>query len=573
MYCRKCGKEINDDSEFCQYCGNAVFDKSDSTISENNVETKNKNDIKNINKRNNISKRSVILFSFIIIVLLIGMNIRKSPVEKVVDMSKSVFLLKIYDVNNNIIATGSGFLAFDDLTVVTNYHVIEGAYAIDVISEDNQTFNVKEVLNYDIDKDIVLLKLNISTKFKVLNLDLSPVVKKGDEIVVIGSPLGLKNPISNGIVSSIIQEDDNESIQITAPISSGSSGGPLFNNKGKVVGITYASYEGGQNLNLAIPIKYAIDLKNNNSKNVPIKEFKNSLYGRQPINCEHSHSIVKYFGFIYHNFNDDYQIVKINIETGEKTALNIFGQYINVYDGKIYYINKDNDAIYATNLDGNDRIDITTNILNKDKDDVYLCDLFVSKDGIIFANIKDLINSDLYALNIDYSLRKKVSGFGDLLNVQYIEDGIIVKRDDSLIFHSLNNFEEIESVKIPKESTNSWLYYNDFYVYTNENGDIHKLDLSTGTDSIVYPSETDKTFIQGIYKDNIYFFMRNNRAKNFTDGNIFKISINGDYYKKVYDWLIYDRNFIDDEIYFIPNKNGEPYSKSDLDGNNLTNIK
>lgn len=84
----------------------------------------------------------------------------------------------------------------------------------------------------------------------------SSLANVGDEIVVIGNPMGLQNTISKGTISAIRDIEDTKIIQITAPISPGSSGGPLLNNNSEVIGITTFLVE-GQNLNFAIPIEYA----------------------------------------------------------------------------------------------------------------------------------------------------------------------------------------------------------------------------------------------------------------------------------------------------------------------------
>ena len=91
-------------------------------------------------------------------------------------------------------------------------------------------------------------------RFPCANLGNSESVEVGDEVVAIGNPLGLKNTISPGIISGIREMEGFKVFQLTAPISSGSSGGPLFNLYGEVIGVTYSSMIKGQNLNFAIPI-------------------------------------------------------------------------------------------------------------------------------------------------------------------------------------------------------------------------------------------------------------------------------------------------------------------------------
>ena len=103
--------------------------------------------------------------------------------------------------------------------------------------------------------DIAILKTQADASFKPLTFS-ETNVEKTDKVVAIGSPLGLMNLVSEGIVSGFTQIGNETVIQFTASISHGSSGGVLLNEAGEVVGVTFASYSAGQNLNMAIPIQY-----------------------------------------------------------------------------------------------------------------------------------------------------------------------------------------------------------------------------------------------------------------------------------------------------------------------------
>ena len=96
---------------------------------------------------------------------------------------------------------------------------------------------------------------------------------KKEKIVAIGSPLGLLNTVSTGVFSGYNDTGEMKEIQFSASISQGSSGGALFNNAGEVIGITTASYTEGQNLNVAVPIQYAVDMKNAQSTEMTIAQF------------------------------------------------------------------------------------------------------------------------------------------------------------------------------------------------------------------------------------------------------------------------------------------------------------
>jgi hypothetical protein len=116
-------------------------------------------------------------------------------------------------------------------------------------------FVVDGVLASDKNRDVAIIKAH-GNDFKALTLGDSDRLQVGEEVVAIGNPLSLESTVSNGIVSAF-RTDENEGgkfVQITAPISPGSSGGPLFNMAGEVVGITTSHLVGGDNLNFAIPM-------------------------------------------------------------------------------------------------------------------------------------------------------------------------------------------------------------------------------------------------------------------------------------------------------------------------------
>jgi len=169
--------------------------------------------------------------------------------------SQSVVKLSCYDKQGELYTTGSGFACFADDVIVTNYHVIaDEVYSIDASTEDGRMFHVKYVLATDADRDIAILSTETPHNLVLLQQGNCNDMQKGEKVVAIGSPLGLLNSVSTGVFSGYVEEDSMDVLQFTASISSGSSGGALFNNAGEVLGITYASYETGQNLNLAVPI-------------------------------------------------------------------------------------------------------------------------------------------------------------------------------------------------------------------------------------------------------------------------------------------------------------------------------
>ena len=134
------------------------------------------------------------------------------------------------DKDGKPIAQGTGFIVSKDGLVVTNYHVIaEGSSAV-VKLPDGAFYAVDGVLAFDKVRDVAIIKAH-GQNFRILALGNSDRVQVGEEVVAIGNPLSLESTVSNGIVSGIraVKEDSDKYLQITAPISPGSSGGPLFN--------------------------------------------------------------------------------------------------------------------------------------------------------------------------------------------------------------------------------------------------------------------------------------------------------------------------------------------------------
>ncbi len=159
------------------------------------------------------------------------------------------------DKDGHAIAQGTGFLISKDGRIVTNYHVIENGSSAIVKLPDGTFFLVDGVLASDKARDVAVIKAH-GENFRTLTLGNSDRLQVGEEVVAIGNPLSLESTVSSGIVSGIrtIEEEGGKFLQVTTPISPGSSGGPLFNMAGEVVGITTLYLKGGENLNFAIPI-------------------------------------------------------------------------------------------------------------------------------------------------------------------------------------------------------------------------------------------------------------------------------------------------------------------------------
>lgn len=166
----------------------------------------------------------------------------------------SVFSLETYDDYGNYLGHGSGFLIDNQGKAVTNFHVIDQAYSARAKFSDGRLVNIIKVLYSNEERDVAIIQLD-GTNYSYLPLGDSESLNTGQKVLAIGNPLGLENTISDGIISTARRDLDGYTfIQITTPISPGSSGGVLLNYKGEAIGITSAYYENGQNLNFAVPI-------------------------------------------------------------------------------------------------------------------------------------------------------------------------------------------------------------------------------------------------------------------------------------------------------------------------------
>ncbi len=167
----------------------------------------------------------------------------------------SVVLLVMEDANGQPIGLGSGFFVQGDV-VATNLHVCDGAssgYAR--IVGHAKKYEVAGYVGIDAQRDLALLKI-VGAKAPFIPLEHSDEVAIGDTVYTVGNPRGLEGTFSDGIISGVRRIRGDTLLQITAPISPGSSGGPVLNAEGKVIGVAVASFKGGQNLNFAIPSSY-----------------------------------------------------------------------------------------------------------------------------------------------------------------------------------------------------------------------------------------------------------------------------------------------------------------------------
>lgn len=207
-----------------------------------------------------MKRKKIIIFLSVLINSFFALAAWSETPQKIAkDSFPSVVMLLMVDKNDQPICLGSGFFVQENI-IATNLHVIEGAtkgYGKLIGVKDK--FEIMGVVGVDKEYDLALL-MTKDVKAPSLSLTDSTQVTIGDEIYVVGNPLGLEGTFSQGIVSGVRKDDKYSFLQITAPISPGSSGGPVLNNQGKVIGVAFAGFDDGQNLNFAISSNAIVSL-------------------------------------------------------------------------------------------------------------------------------------------------------------------------------------------------------------------------------------------------------------------------------------------------------------------------
>lgn len=208
-------------------------------------------------------KRNLKLFLPVFFALLFpgGVVAQDHLPELVRRVKPSAVAIETFNAKGERLARGSGFFVASD-RIVTNRHVLENAYKADIHLANGDIYRVKGVLAVDGEGDIALLQVDIPPNIAPPLPILRTSPQEGESIVVIGNPLGLEGSVTNGIVSAVRDIPNfGRIIQITAPVSPGSSGSPVVNMYGQVVGIATLQVAEGQSLNFAVPSERIAQLK------------------------------------------------------------------------------------------------------------------------------------------------------------------------------------------------------------------------------------------------------------------------------------------------------------------------
>jgi serine protease Do len=202
----------------------------------------------------------------LLLILLLNISVKAQLPELVAKNEKAIFKIFSYDEFGIPTSTGTGFFIKSDGTALTNVHVLEDAKFAFIKDFNGDTYPIENVTRICEDCDIAEFKILQNSKtFSYLNITETTPLKASD-IFVIGNPNGLESTVTKGIISAIRQEE-NKVIQISAPISPGSSGSPIMDMKGNVFAIATYQYEKGQNLNFG----YSLDCLSKLSTNTKLK--------------------------------------------------------------------------------------------------------------------------------------------------------------------------------------------------------------------------------------------------------------------------------------------------------------
>lgn len=202
--------------------------------------------------------------SFHIIPILVGLilvccgcsNSLQSIIEETKEATVTIYT---FDEYGSPSGEGSGFFIDNKGTCLTNYHVLDGATKAIIKTSEGLEYEVDSVLISNKKKDIVKFNIKNPDKKKFAYLLLAnSELKQGDKVYNVSSPVGLEQTVSDGIISALRSDSHGEIVQITAPISSGSSGSAIVNEKGEVIAVATFLHKGGQNLNFGVKISEEI---------------------------------------------------------------------------------------------------------------------------------------------------------------------------------------------------------------------------------------------------------------------------------------------------------------------------
>jgi serine protease Do len=216
---------------------------------------------------NQFCRLSIIL---LLLSILSCQNSLEKSSQKVLPATVTIYT---YDKHGKNLTQGSGFFINKDGGILTNKHVIINAHGIKIKTFSDQLYDITHVVAEDTVNDLIILQSDAPLKYVTPLKIRSKSPNVGEKIFTVGSPEGFETSLSEGIISSIRELDGFGTVyQLTAPVSSGSSGGPVLNMSGNAIGVVTFKYTEGHSLNFALPISHLSQLAND--KILPFSTWK-----------------------------------------------------------------------------------------------------------------------------------------------------------------------------------------------------------------------------------------------------------------------------------------------------------
>lgn len=184
-----------------------------------------------------------------------GQAIPQSPRPSVADLARSVVTIEVDLLNGT--ATGSGVVVAPNGVIATAAHVLAGARAARVRFGSGDMLKVEGLIDVDPDLDYALIRV-AGFQLPTAALGNSDSLVLGQRLLAIGAPIGLEATVTDGLLSAVRNDGNRKLLQISVPVSHGSSGGPVFNDQGQVIGLVVSGFRAdvAENINFALPINY-----------------------------------------------------------------------------------------------------------------------------------------------------------------------------------------------------------------------------------------------------------------------------------------------------------------------------
>ena len=201
-------------------------------------------------------KNKLFTLAFFAVFVLYGLLACTKGAKSVLEKAEmATFIIYTFDDHGSPAGSGSGFFIDKDGTGITNYHVLDKSMKAVIRLKDGKEYEIDKVLASDKKWDIAKFSIRKDgdAKFEYLSISNKPV-EQGDKVYNLGAPLGLDQTFADGLVSSIRSDSHGQVIQVSIPISQGSSGSPIMNESGEVVAVATFKQARGENLNFGVSI-------------------------------------------------------------------------------------------------------------------------------------------------------------------------------------------------------------------------------------------------------------------------------------------------------------------------------